>query len=142
MDLSLIVARLKAELSALRSVGASADLDAAIEGAVAMPSAFVLPLAEAGHDLGVTGVTRQRITQAFGVLHVVSNRRDAQGGAALDDLKTHRLNLRIALVGWVPDAMTGEPVTFTAGRLLRLDGDGRLWWIDEFELTTYYRSNQ
>lgn len=140
MDLSLIVSRLKAELSALRSVGASADLDAAIEGAVAMPAAFVLPLAEMAVDLAMTGPTGQCITQAFGVLHVLSNKRDAQGGAALDDLKAHRLALRAALVGWVPDEASGEPVTFAGGRLLRLDGDGRLWWIDEFALKTYYWS--
>lgn len=140
MDLSLIVARLKAELTALRSVGVSADLDAAIEGAVAMPAAFVLPLAETAQDLGMTGSTGQAITQAFGVLHVVSNKRDAQGGQALDDLKTHRLALRQALVGWVPTEANGEPVTFTGGRLLRLDGDGRLWWIDEFALKTFYWS--
>jgi hypothetical protein len=140
MDLSLIVAHLKAELTALRSVGASADLDAAIEGAVAMPAAFVLPLAESAQDLGLVGSTGQAIAQAFGVLQVVSNKRDAQGGAALDDLKTHRLALRQALVGWVPVPADGEPVTFTGGRLLRLDGDGRLWWIDEFALKTYYWS--
>ena len=140
MDLSLIVTRLKTELTALRSVGSCADLDAAIEGAVAMPSAFVLPLAESASDMALVGQTGQRIAQAFGVLHVVSNRRDGQGSAALDDLKTYRLALRAALVGWVPDAATGEPVTFRAGRLLRLDGDGRLWWMDEFELTTYYWS--
>ena len=140
MDLSLIVTRLKTQLTALRSVGASADLDAAIAGVVAMPAAFVLPLAESSADMGMLGTTGQRITQAFGVLHVLSNRRDAQGGAALDDLKTHRLNLRTALVGWVPDATTGEPVTYTSGRLMRLDGDGRLWWIDEFQLTTFYWS--
>jgi hypothetical protein len=140
MDLSLIVARLKEQLTALRSVGASADLDAAIDGVVAMPAAFVLPLAESAQDMGMSGATGQRIVQAFGVLHVVSNRRDGQGGAALDELKTHRLALRAALVGWVPDSVTGEPVTFAGGRLLRLDGDGRLWWIDEFALTTYYWS--
>ena len=140
MDLSPIVARLKIQLPALRSVGASADLDAAIEGAVALPAAFVLPLAESAVDIGLTGSTGQRIAQAFGVLHVVSNKRDAQGGASLDELATHRVALRAALVGWVPDAATGEPVLFTGGRLLRLDGDGRLWWIDEFALTTYYWS--
>lgn len=140
MDLSLIVARLKSQLSALRTVGASADLDAAIDGVVAMPAAFVLPLAESVRDTGLVSSTGQRIAQAFGVLHCVSNRRDAQGGAALDDLKTHRLALRQTLVGWVPDDATGEPVLFTGGRLLRLDGDGRLWWIDEFELITYYWS--
>jgi hypothetical protein len=140
MDLSLIVARLKTQLGALRTVGASADLDAAIDGALAVPAAFVLPLTETGIDTSLVGRTGQRIAQAFGVLQVVSNRRDAQGGAALDDLKNHRLNLRAALVGWVPDVATGEPVLFTSGRLLRLDGDGRLWWIDEFQLMTYYWS--
>lgn len=58
----------------------------------------------------------------------------------MNDLVGLRLALRAALVGWVPDASNGEAVTFTAGRLLRLDGDGRLWWIDEFQLTTYYWS--
>lgn len=140
MDLSLIVARMKTQLTALRSVGASADLDAAIEGSVAMPAAFVLPLADRAADMEMTGSTGQRIVQAFGVLHVLSNKRDSQGAAALDELKTHRLALREALVGWVPVEADGEAVTFTGGRLLRLDGDGRLWWIDEFQLTTYYWS--
>lgn len=140
MDLSSILARLKTQLTGLKSVGVSADLDAAIEGVVAMPAAFVLPLAESGIDMGMLSGTDEKVTQAFGVVHCLSNRRDAQGAAALDDLRDHRLNLRTALVGWVPDDATGEPVHFTAGRLLRLDGDGRLWWIDEFQLTTYYWS--
>ena len=140
MDLSLIVERLKERLGGLRSVGASADLDAAIEGVIALPAAFVLPLAESAWDSGLTGGTGQRVVQAFGVLHAVTNRRDAQGGAALNDLKALRLALRAALVGWVPFAATGDPVLFTSGRLLSLDGDGRLWWMDEFQLTTYYWS--
>ena len=141
MNLSPIVEHLRTQLVGLRTVGASADLDAAIEGAVAMPAAFVLPLAETGRDTRLLGITEQRITQSFGVLHVLSNRRDAPGSAALADLTTHRAALRTALVGWVPDASTGEPVLFTGGRLMRLDGDGRLWWIDEFELITHYRKN-
>lgn len=140
MDLSLILARLKTQLIGLKSVGASADLDAAIEGVVAMPAAFLMPLAESGSEMGMVSMTSERIVQSFGVLHVLSNRRDAQGGAAMNDLVALRLALRAALVGWVPDASNGEAVTFTAGRLLRLDGDGRLWWIDEFQLTTYYWS--
>lgn len=140
MDLSLILARLKAELSGLKSIGASADMDAAMDGVVAVPAAFVLPLADSCRAMDLTGSTNEQVTVSFGVLHVVSNRRDAQGGAALGDLNALRLNLRNALVGWVPDATTGEPVHRTGGRLLRLDGDGRLWWIDEFQLITYYWS--
>jgi hypothetical protein len=140
MDLSLIIARLKEQLSGLKSIGASADLDAAVAGMAAMPAAFVLPLAESASGNDMLGSTEQRITQSFGVVQVLYNRRDALGAAALSDLAALRLALRTALVGWVPDDATGEPVLFTGGRLLRLDGDGQLWWTDEFELINYYRS--
>jgi len=140
MDLSAIVARLKAQLTGVKDVGVVADLVAAATGMVATPSAFVLPLADSAVDIGMLSQTGEKIAQTFGVVHCINNRRDAKGGAALDDLKTLRLALRAALVGWVPDASNGEAVTFASGRLLQLDGDGRLWWQDEFELTTYYWS--
>lgn len=140
MDLTPVIAQVRLSVPTFKTVGASADLDAAIEGVVALPAAFLLPLAERAVATDFTSCTAQRITQAFGVLLVVSNRRDAQGAAALADLAVLRLRLRTALVGFVPDAATGEPVIYTAGRLMRLDGDGRLWWMDEFELTTFYWS--
>lgn len=140
MDLSQITARLKAQLGNLRTVGDSADLDAAMNGVVAVPAAFVVPWADAASDLGMPGSTGQRVVQTFSVVHVLSNRRDAQGSAAMVDLHAHRMALRTALVGWVPDADNGEPVTYTSGRLLKMDGDGRLWWGDEFQLTTFYWS--
>lgn len=140
MDLSPVIARLKAQLSGLKSIGGAADLDAAIDGVVAMPACFVLPLAESGKEMDLLSQTAQSIRQTFGVVHVLGNRRDATGAAALVDLAGLRTPLRAALVGWVPDASNGEAVYFTGGRLLRLDGDGRLWWIDEFEVKTYYWS--
>ncbi len=140
MDLTLITARLKAQLTGLRSVGASADLEAAMGGLVATPSAFVLPLAEAGSPPDALAGMGQQVVQTFGVVHGIKNVRDQAGSAALEDLAALRANLRAALVGWVPDAATGEAVRFARGRLLKLDGDGRLWWMDEFELTTYYWS--
>lgn len=140
MDLSLITTHLRAQLTGLRSVGSAADMEAAMNGVAALPAAFVLPLAESGADIDVLSSTYQRVLQTFGVVHGTSNRRDAAGGAALDDLHALRLALRTALVGWVPDAANGEAVSFTGGRLLRLDGDARLWWMDEFELITYYWS--
>jgi hypothetical protein len=140
MDLSPIVTHLKAQLTGLRFVGAAADLEAAMAGAVVMPAAFVIPLADSAQDMGMLSSTAEKVRQVFGVVHCLANRRDAQGASALVDLATLRQALRVALVGWVPDVATGEPVTFSAGHLLRMDGDGRMWWIDEFELTTYYWS--
>ena len=140
MNLSPVVARLKAQLTGLKVIGASADLVAARDGVVAMPAAFVLPLAEQGADMGMLSSTGERVIQAFAVVHVLNNERDAQGDSALGDLAPLRLNLRAALVGWVPDASNGEAVTFTSGRILEMDSNGRLWWTDEFQVTTYYWS--
>jgi hypothetical protein len=141
MDLSLITARLKSQLTGLRSIGSSADLVAAQAGTVALPGAFLLPLGDdGGPDAGLIGVTHQVITQTFGVVLGLINKRDAQGAAALDDLVTLRNALKTALIGWVPDATVGEPVLFAGGRLQSLDKEGRLWWMDEFRLVTYYRS--
>lgn len=141
MDLSLILARLQTELSStVNSVGVAADLEAAMDGVVAMPALFVLPLSDRGEDVDAASSTDQRVPQTFGVVLCVSNQRDAQGAAALGDLHPLRQALKKALVGWVPDASNGEPVTFDQGNLLSLDGNGRLWWIDRFRLTTYYWS--
>ncbi|MDD2809298.1 hypothetical protein [Rhodoferax sp.] len=138
MQLRPIQSRLKTALPGLRQVGGSADMVSAMAGAVAVPAAFVLPMGEVGKDLGLLGQTHQSVAQGFGVLHVVSNRRDAQGSAALDDLEALRTALKLALIGWVPDAATGEPVTFVSGKLVQFDAEGRLWWLDEFLLNTYW----
>jgi hypothetical protein len=140
MDLKPIIARLKTQLTGLKAIGTSAAMLAAREGVVALPAAFVLPLGEQGADMGMLSTTGQSVNQLFGVVHVLTNLRDVQGDAALDDLHTLRMNLRAALVGWVPDASTGEAVTFTSGRMVEFDEKGRLWWTDEFQVTTYYWS--
>lgn len=138
MDLDAVVARLDANRGALKSVGAAADMEAALDKVVSLPCAFVLPLAEASTDMDLLSAVRQRVTQSFGVMHVVSNKRDTKGAAALTDLKALRSALKVNLVGWVPDATNGEPVHHRTGRLMNLDGNGRLWWIDEFECVTYW----
>ena len=139
MDIDLIIARLTATLTGFKAIGGAADLDAAIGGAVAVPAAFVIPLADSAQPSRMVGVHEQLIDQAFGVVLVAANRRDTTGAAALAELKALRLQVRAALAGWAPTP-EGLPVQISGGRLLRLDGDGRLWWSDEFTLQTYYRS--
>ena len=142
MDLQFVIDRLKAQLSGVRQLGGAADLDTALNGSVSVPAVFVMPQAEKAAVTPMsTGVVRQTFALNWGVILVVSNRRDASGAAALTDLASLRQALRLALVGWVPDASTGEPVYATGGQLLRLDDESRLWWVDSFELKTYFRSN-
>lgn len=140
LDLDVIAARLRAQVPALKSVGGAADLDAAIEGAVTTPSAFVIPMAYDAEKPYLVGVHAQDTTEAFAVLLVTSNKRDGTGAAALQDLRPLREQVRAALAGWAPDPATGEPVSMTGGRLLAFPA-GRLWWADEFQVQTSYRSN-
>ena len=139
MDVTPILARLKAQLTGFVTIAASADADIAIDGAPATPAAYVVPRAETAEGPALLGLHHQRVTQEFGVVLVLSNLRDATGAAAAAELHAKRMALRAALLGWVPDASNGEPVSFTAGQLLQFR-DQRLWWQDVFRLITDYRS--
>lgn len=141
MDLSAVIERLKASLTGIaRQVEGAAGLEAALKGIATPPAVFVLPLADKGREMPTTGVTRQHMTHLFAVLLCVENFRHALGGAAVVDLETLRKPVRAALIGWVPEPSNGEPVLFVGGELIQFEGDGRLWWSDEFLLTSYYRS--
>lgn len=139
MDVTPIITRLKAQLSGFVAVGGAADVDQAIEHAPATPAAYVMPLAESAEEPSLIGLHQQRLALDFGVLIVISNLRDPSGAAAAAELATRRAAVRTALMGWVPDADTGEPVFFVGGRLLQFR-DQRLWWTDEFRVFTHYRS--
>ena len=135
------IGRLKAQVTGMREIDGASSLEAAMRGAVSCPSAYAIPLTETGRELAHTGPVDQLITVLFGVLIVLDTARTAQGLDVLIELEAKRRQVRQALVGWVPDEDTGEPVTFAGGELVQFQGDGRLWWSDEFVLTTYYRSN-
>jgi hypothetical protein len=139
MDLTPVIARLKAQLTGFVAIAGAADLDHAMAFSTGTPAAYVLPLAESARGPDMLGVHHQRLTQAFAVVLVISNLRDATGAAAVTDLAAKRTALRAALLGWVPDATNGEPVSFTSGRLMGLE-DAQLWWTDEFQVLTDYRS--
>lgn len=141
MWLQDVIARIKAQVTGMREIDGASSLDAAMRGAVSCPSAYAIPLTETGRELAHTGPVDQLITVLFGVVIVLDTARTAQGLDVLIELDAKRRQVRQALVGWVPDEDTGEPVTFAGGELVQFQGDGRLWWSDEFVLTTYYRSN-
>lgn len=136
-----VLDRLKAQVSGMREIDGASSLDAAMRGLVAAPALYLIPLADRGHELPHTGTVDQLIGVLFGVLIVLDTARSAQGLDVILELEAVRAQVRAALVGWVPDADTGEPVTFAGGELVQFQGDGHLWWSDEFSLTTYYRSN-
>jgi hypothetical protein len=133
--------RLKAHMPGMREIDGASSLDAAMRGLVSTPSAYLIPLKDTGLEMAHTGPVDQDITVLFAVLIVLDAARTASGMDVLRELHTRRAQVRQALVGWVPDENTGEPVTYAGGELVQFQGDGRLWWSDEFLLSTYYRSN-
>jgi len=139
VDVTPVIARLAQQAAGFVVVAGAADLDAAIETAPATPAAYVLPLAESAAASDLTPVVAQRVVMSFGVVLVVANLRDARGAAAAAALERHRAAVRQALLGWVPDAATGEPVEYAGGRLLQFR-DQRLWWSDEYRVVGYLRS--
>lgn len=143
MDLTHIAERLRERLAALnlREIEEAAGLDAAISGNLASPAVYVIALSERGRQLEHTGEVDQWEERVFGVLQVT----DTVGRTSAPDAATFaalRAAVKRALIGWVPDENTGEPVTFLGGELIQLEGDGRMWWSDEFSFTGYFRSNQ
>lgn len=139
MDLQPILQRLQDQLADLdlREVSEAVALDAAIRASRAAPAVYLIPLSERGQGLDNTGEVDQLEHRLFGVLQVV----DVGSTLGVLDLKTLRQRVKQALIGFAPDASMGDPVLFVGGELVQFEGNGRLWWSDEFGFSGYYRSN-
>lgn len=143
MDVLPTLERLRERLSdlPLREIEAAAGLNGAMNGIRAVPAVYVIPLSERGTQLPHTGSVDQLERRLVGIVLAVEA-IDTRGGAGALDLAALRGRIKKALVGWVPEPDTGEPVTFQGGDLVDFPGDGRLWWADEYLLTGYFRSEQ
>ena len=135
------LSRLRERVPGMRQIEGASSLADAMRGVRVVPALYLVPLSEQGRELAHTGALDQLVAVTFGVIFSLDSGRTAMGLDAVLALEGHRRQVRQALVGWVPDTDTGEPVVFAGGELLDLPGDNRLWWADDFQLTTYYRSN-
>lgn len=143
MDLDHIHARLKVELAdqGLREIGQAVGLDAVIRSQrPALPAVYLIPLAEQGSEDDTTGTPCPRETRMFGVIYVIDVRNDTTGAKGAASLKGLRAAVKGALIGWVPEPETGEPIWHVVGELVQFEGDGRLYWSDEFVFKGYFRS--
>lgn len=139
MDLTLIVNRLKAADTSLLEIESAAGLDAAMRANRVAPAAYVIPLNERAVQLPQISIVEHVEHRLFGVVFVISCLSDT-GDDAVVDLATVRAQVKAALIGFVPDSTTAEPVTFQGGDLVQFQGDGQLWWSDEYQLKSFYRS--
>jgi hypothetical protein len=103
------------------------------------PVAWVYPSAAAGESSGRVNATRQRITTRIGVVFYLRPRaNDPGGGKSADPIERLYTWLRGALIGWVPDPATGNPMEFQRGYLAGLD-EGGVFWAEEYAIDHYHR---
>lgn len=138
-DPELIITRVAGQVTAFRTVQGSADFAAAADGLVTPPAAYVLPLADrVGRSSTGTLVVSQEDEIRFGIAIAVQNLRDPRGQKAATDLRTLRIAVMTALLGWQP-AADYDPCESGGGRLLQLT-DQVLWWQDEYVTRLLLRS--
>jgi hypothetical protein len=138
-DPDLVVARLQAQVSALRKVSGAADFAAAQAVLRQTPAAFVIETNNrATPSRTGTEVVSQETEIRFGVILAEQNLRDPLGGTAKTAMNVLRESVVGALLGWKPEA-DYDPCEYATGRLLLMN-DQVLWWQDEFVTRTLLRS--
>lgn len=140
MDVFPVVHRLRAKVSAVNTVGAAAELDAAMRGYGQAPSIFVVPAAEKALQPGTAGACGGAgRTQLIEVISCVDQLSDPTGAAALHGLPTVRKQISAALEGWTPDERMTDPMFFVEGEIIQFEGDGLLWWSDKYACVQFGR---
>jgi hypothetical protein len=121
-----------------RRIGGAADLPLVSGETLAVPAAFVVPLAESASPNTLSAGLHQVITNRFGVVVCLDNARTEDGGlrekrgltAALE-LAAIRTWLFSRLLNWKP-TWAWQPLEYSASRLIDMDR-AMFWWIYEFE---------
>jgi hypothetical protein len=139
-DISLVIARVQSQVSALRKVAGAADY-ASVRGLNDFPApcAYVLLAREkgvpreTGHVTpGAQVRTMQKVAVTFGIVVAVRNYRESERGyQGNDSLQTILGQIRGALIGWAPQVDGADACSFLQGNLTQYDA-GTLLWTDVF----------
>ena len=135
MNLSPIIEQIQELCPTFKRVAATAEIDLDKKVSVPLPAAFVVMLDERGEIVEVTGNEyMQEITESFGVVVILDNRKDKRGQEAMTLLDPIRAELFRALVNWCPDDCHDE-IRFNRGYLVNMNPD-LLFYAFEFETYT------
>lgn len=118
-------------------IGEAAELDAAMKGFAQPPATYVVLASERNVTSDLAAGCSAGTIQVFSVVTVVDRLNDVTGAEALDSLRPIRRRIRAALQGWSPSFQKVEAMTFLSGELVQFEGDGRLWWADEYAWILY-----
>lgn len=142
MDLTPITTRLQAEASdVFKIIGTAAEYDAAAESLAAAPAVFVIEQDDGADPPVLCGVVEQSVVVRLACVIAVKLQRDTRGEGGRSALQTARGAVRAALMGWVPDAATGEPITYVGGQMLDFL-PGTIWWQDVYQVRETVRNQR
>lgn len=139
-DIGVVIDRLQAQASLLKSVQGAAELAAALQsGAPQTPAGFVLLATEQAPDsFGSSEAHVQNIGTRINVALAVRNYRVADLGAQVkDDLNAVIAQVRGALLGWAPDT-DHSGFDFSGGRLESYT-NATVWWVEVYALNYFTR---
>ena len=133
-DTSLVIERLKAQVTDLRQVGGAADYAAVQElRGFAVPSAFVIFAGEAGSANGPRGARVQPAQTRFGLALAVRNFRPGAGEQLSNELRQIIGKTRSALIGWVPPTPGANALVWEAGEVMDYDHSTVLY-VESYQL--------
>ncbi len=123
-----------------KPITAPSDTESALTAWPKTPAALVLPVSDEAEES-----TTRRVEQApvqhvvrVGVSVMVSAPNDRTGARGRWRLSALLAQARQALAGWTPPGQR-EVLSFRRGRLVSLE-DGRLQWLDEYEIRRVARA--
>lgn len=136
LDLGPMAECVRAEVSALRSVGEAAELAAALERPGALPAAYVVLEEESFDDAEFTEHGMLGVKAVVAVLIAVRNYRVAERGSAhAEDARALIGATRAALTGFSPPVPPGvvTQALRPSGRAKVLHYDQSVyWWVDRY----------
>lgn len=143
-DVQPVVARLRAQVPALRLVGVAADYAAVKSLRDFTPPSVYVVLAQETFEPGATGHAvrgqqasgMQRGKVAIGVIVAARNYREQAGAQLAGTLNELLQAVRASLAGWVPDTAGARPLQLTRGDLLQYD-DATALWCDVWQTQSF-----
>lgn len=138
----MFIDRLKTQLvpATLPSVDGALSLMGALDQLKRNGETFVVPSGEiAGPNTAGTSVLRQKVDYQVSVVFGLM-RAGAAGGSSLTKIDDFKEAIKAALVGWQPDADSGNIVSYVRGKLAAINIDkGIFFWGCDFSCPYYVR---
>ena len=132
LDVAPIVDRWRLAATDFRAIGTTVDIALAMDANDADPCGYVVLASEQGSKReGASGVYRQRCTATIGFLIGLRVYGTQTGGEATPEMIELIKSTREGLLNWIPPGAV-TVLEFVDGRILRMDVESKIWWLERY----------